>query len=190
MFLFWHGYFNCKGITYSWGLSSFFVQPVLYGGFLIKKKNVHVKCNLILFIISIVILFEAYQISGRFVDLASSTIVNPFFFIFVSTVGIYVSWYLSHLIMNNDYLASAVAFVGTYSLHIMALHFLAFRGVSYIYVWIHELPLTKISSAIYLDKNWWLVYSFVGIIMPVILMRTYKYIAKTIKSQIKCLIYR
>lgn len=92
--------------------------------------------------------------------------------------------------MNNDYLASAVAFVGTYSLHIMALHFLAFRGVSYIYVWIHELPLTKISSAIYLDKNWWLVYSFVGIIMPVILMRTYKYIAKTIKSQIKCLIYR
>ena len=63
-------------------------------------------------------------------------------------------------------------------------------GDLYIYVWIHELPLTKISSAIYLDKNWWLVYSFVGIIMPVILMRTYKYIAKTIKSQIKCLIYR
>lgn len=113
----------CKGITYSWGLSSFFVQPVLYGGFLIKKKNVHVKCNLILFIISIVILFEAYQISGRFVDLASSTIVNPFFFIFVSTVGIYVSWYLSHLIMNNDYLASAVAFVGTI--------FIAYNGVAF-----------------------------------------------------------
>lgn len=61
--------------------------------------------------------------------------------------------------------------IGRCSLEIMALHFLAFKLVSLIIVTIYQLPVTRLSDypVIEMGGLWWICYTLVGVIVPVIL---------------------
>lgn len=68
---------------------------------------------------------------------------------------------------NNKYLIR----IGRSSLEIMALHFLAFKIVSFVIVIIYQLPVTRLSDYPVIEAGgvWWICYTLAGVIVPVIL---------------------
>lgn len=75
-------------------------------------------------------------------------------------------------ILSKWKLASTLSYVGCNTLYILVFHFLAFKGVSAIYLFANELPIEKLSHFPVLPEvpsYMWLIYSVVGIIVPLII---------------------
>ena len=75
-------------------------------------------------------------------------------------------------ILSKWKLASTLSYVGCNTLYILVFHFLAFKGVSAIYLFANELPIEKLSHFSVLPEvpsYMWLIYSVVGIIVPLII---------------------
>ena len=97
--------------------------------------------------------------------------INPWFFITASFAGIYMNLYIGKVIENISFLGKMIAYIGRRSLMIMALHFLAFKIVSAIYLqannapdyWLAKFPVITGSN------GWWIAYTLTGIGIPLVL---------------------
>jgi fucose 4-O-acetylase-like acetyltransferase len=67
--------------------------------------------------------------------------------------------------------------LGQYSLHIMCLHFLAFKVVSLIIIGLYGLPIERLAEyPVLTDINglWWIVYAVAGLCIPILLVKIYE----------------
>lgn len=75
--------------------------------------------------------------------------------------------------LNNRYESRLLLFVGSHTLAVMALHFLAFKTVSLLIIAIYDLPINRLSDfpvlLSYAQQGWWIVYTAVGISLPLCL---------------------
>ena len=64
---------------------------------------------------------------------------------------------------------SLIMYAGKYSLYILTFHFIAFKAVTLIQIMIYQQPFYRLASfpCFITSKGWWLLYTFVGIIIPV-----------------------
>lgn len=73
--------------------------------------------------------------------------------------------------------ANVLKVLGKYSLHIMCLHFLAFKCVSLIIVWVYDMPAERLAEYPVIngvDGLWWIAYTVCGCMLPVLAVKLFE----------------
>lgn len=161
------------------------VLPIVYSGFMMKKSLNIVPLKWYLALISVAAVVLIYRYNGTSISLAGQTIISPTWFFIASLAGIYFNLYLAKLIQFSPNISHWIAEIGENSFHIMALHFLAFKVPSLIYVMIFNKPYYWIAKFPFIDAHWWVIYAVFGIVLPVALVKGSKKIKDTIKIKYK-----
>lgn len=102
--------------------------------------------------------------------------------------GIMLTFYISNYIEKKcTIIKYALYYIGNHTLDILALHFLSFRLVSCIIVVIYGMNVSHIAEhpvikTIYASNSyWWISYSIVGIVIPLLFNYMWKIVMSTIK---------
>ncbi len=146
---------------------AFLIMPIIYAGYLSKKIWDYFPIKWYFALISVLIVIFVYKHTGTCVDLSSSKIIGPKWFLLVSFAGIYFNLYLAKLIQASKRVSSYIAYLGCISFHIMALHFIAFKFVNYAYVLFYKKPIYWVAKFPVANPSWWVIYVIAGLLLPV-----------------------
>ncbi|MDY6933319.1 MAG: acyltransferase family protein [Spirochaetota bacterium] len=162
------------------GLNNAFVALLIYYfGFLYKKIEHSIPFNFYLSISCILMLF-LNTLYGK-VSLGQNTYLSPVFFITNSILGIYFNLHLAKILSSKD--MKLLYYIGENTIIIMALHFLCFKLINLLQIYIYNHPIEMIAKFPVLDgsNGWWILYTIVGIFIPV----SMKYLSYRIFSSSK-----
>ena len=119
-------------------------------------------------VVSIGIIMVVFD--SRKIDLANGNIVNPIYYLVGLFQGMVIIMAISRLLMNSVVIKNVIIYFGQKSMSIMLFHFMAFKIVNYLLIWIYDLDVVYLASrpVIYdVHAIWSLLYLFVGICVPV-----------------------
>lgn len=185
-----------------WGLNGllFFYVGYLYKFYawnekLVKHKAWLVPLLLLVVILAVVIMrpqvisvitndsIPVYQsVQGAFVGIAGMKglpLLQYFLYALVGFCGIVMVLLLSQF--KGVAGVKGLKTWGKYSLHIMCLHFLAFKCVSIIIVLVYHMPIERLAEyPVINDVNglWWIAYTICGCVLPVLAVKLFE-IAKS-----------
>lgn len=113
---------------------------------------------------------------------------NKLIFLIISLAGCYMMLTISDYInKNSSKIAVYLDYIGGRTLSIMALHYLAFKLVSLIQIAIYEYPINYLAYypvIPYKTSYWWVAYTIVGIIVPIVASVFYDKIIEFIKGKL------
>ncbi len=85
------------------------------------------------------------------------------------SIGTYISY------SNKDFLLSSLVFIGNNTLPILTWHFLSFKMVSLLIIYLYKLPVDKLAEfpviIDYARAQWWLLYLLFGVVVPLLLVK-------------------
>jgi fucose 4-O-acetylase-like acetyltransferase len=97
--------------------------------------------------------------------------------------------YLSKQLEENTSLAKRVLYyIGNHTLDILALHFLSFRFISYLFTIVYSLDVVLVAEHPVIKdisqspNYWWIIYSFAGILVPLLMNRVWQMIVNKIQK--------
>ena len=111
---------------------------------------------------------------------------NIILYFLIAFVGIYFVFNLSYRLELFKY-KNIIIYIGENTLYILTFHLLSFKLVSLIYVFIENLPIEYISKfpVIYTqDSYMWIIYTFVGVTIPLIFKEFLVYIEVLVKQKL------
>ena len=174
-------YLSCKIKSFQLVLSYYclFYLGHLLGMYKENIENWTQKTFLGIFFISFAVLLLLNQMGS--IDLAANHYKNPAFLLITSFCGWWWLYSVSILICKSSgvipWLKQMLLFVGRRTLPILIFHFLAFKIVNVIVCKVYGLPLFCVAAfpRLYGEKAaWWLVFTLVGVIVPIMLYEIYK----------------
>lgn len=139
-----------------------------------------------LLIISSVLLFmSAKYLSVLRPFTGFSPVLMPYVLI-MALVGIYFIYAIAHF-MGGAILSAKIEYIGKNTLHILTWHFLSFKLLDMILVLSHGMPLKSMVSMYHLPtdmffKYGWILYSIVGVLLPLIIINLKNKIFTNIKN--------
>ncbi|MBR6628083.1 MAG: acyltransferase [Lachnospiraceae bacterium] len=169
------------------GLSNFRLEGIFffYMGFLAKEYDWNSKLQKGRMVW--LLLCAAICLSGSLlfaIGVARTTFVEEVLYLVLGCAGIAFLFLCAQTSLVEKF--PVIAKIGSYSLEIMCLHFLAFKVVSIIMIILLNLPLARLPEypvIMYIGGGWWLLYTAVGIWLPCI----YASILTKCRSKIKTL---
>lgn len=185
--------FLCVALIFSLGMTMSYIQVInirrlspafslllfFYMGYL-NKNRVKIKFkNTYLFITSVILLLYLNTINT--IGINSNSIVNPIFFITASLSGIYMILYISNIYKNNNFLN----YIGRNTMPIIAMHLISFKLIMLIQYFMNLLEFKDLGNFIGVKNIWWtILYTFVGVIIPLIINYLYKRMLRLKKETI------
>lgn len=172
------GYCCClKGLMLK-GLSRVFsVYILIYVGENLRNINRRITCiesslykEILMVVLSAGMLLIAQSYGN--IDLSSNSIENPIFFLTVSLLGWFLLYGISALLLRTKCIAvNAISYISVHSVSIIALHFLCFKLINVIVVFMTGQEKYMIASfpVLMYSGVWWLAYTVVGICIPLAL---------------------
>lgn len=105
---------------------------------------------------------------------------NPFMFIITSIAGFILIMALSAIISKLNR-TNLLEFIGKHTLGIMIWHFLAYKIITLLQLYVYKEPLYRLASfPIYYSGNyWWVAYCVIGIAIPLLLIYIYNIVKST-----------
>ena len=142
------------------------------GNFVCEGRIIGNTLRSILAAVSFLLLLILYIVTNYeiTISLGSNYYLNAMFFVIVSTIGWILIYEIAVLIDNNTSLLSKfLTVLGKNSMSIVIFHFLAFKLVSILICNIYSLPYNCIATfpTIDLYSGWWILYTIVGISVPI-----------------------
>lgn len=126
--------------------------------------------------------YFALKWTGTNIDLSKNMIISPIWFYVLSLSGTYMCLGLSQLINKIKPLRWCFAKMGEYSFEIMALHFLAFKAVVFLYDVLSGakafLKVDLQSFPTYNGDRFWYYYIPAGVILPIVVVGGLRFIKK------------
>ena len=166
-------YLNTRNINLMLHIqTTFLVIPFFTFGYFFNKEpdKVTEKLNLLVFTISLIFLLIIFFKTNISFDLSSNKVGNPYLFYIISFAGIYCCLYIAKIVLKLRYSSKLLNTIGTYSYEIMALHFVVFKVIDYIYARINGINDYMIYGKFpYAFKNLSLIYVIFGVGIPVLL---------------------
>ena len=100
---------------------------------------------------------------------------NPFIIISIGSMGVYMIFVLSKIIMSIKLLKKTITIVGNHTFSIMLLHFVVFKLVNLLQCLSYSQPLEKISCfpIIKTSLHWTFLYIVSGIVVPIFISNLY-----------------
>lgn len=140
-------------------------------GYLYRKLNQEIKIRPSL--LFSLLLLSVPAISAYFVQYGMSSVhgwdtILYYFIAMAGTIGVVL--FSQRLVVFK--LSDLLVYIGNKTLYILTFHFLAFKLVSYLYILYDNQPLKNLSQFPVLQNTnhlMWLVYSFVGIAIPILI---------------------
>ena len=151
-------------------------------GYILKSninKNISVKLKVILSIISLLVIISFAQINN--IEMSQSIYTYKILFIISSMCGIFLILTMSSVIEKMG--DKALSYIGKNSIYILILHFIAFKIVILFQIYIYNDSLTKLNTfpILYYNNGWWIVYSVIGVFVPLILGGMWQRVLKYLK---------
>lgn len=148
------------------------IAGLIYIGKLYQIYHSKVKLTPFAASVCLLLLLVATALKYR-VNVGGMLFGNPFIFLLLSCAGCYLVLWLAHSInTKTNYVRNLFDFIGRYTFTIMALQYLAFKLVSLLQIWIYDYPIRYLGFSPVIPKNthyWWVVYTVVGIAVPLFL---------------------
>jgi fucose 4-O-acetylase-like acetyltransferase len=164
------------------------IQPIIFAGFICHRywSVVTKYINLITGTIFLILLIVYAYVADFKIDISSCNIENPLIFYTSALFGICFCLCLSHYFNKVTYFKKIIGYTGENSFHIMALHFLSFKIISYIYVIVYEKPIYMIAEFPYIkESNWWVLYTIAGVVLPLTAIGLLRIIGKNVDDLLK-----
>lgn len=150
-----------------------------YIGTIFKKYKIS-QFNFWYFLLSFIILLVGYHFHVR-IELSENYYPNLFLLIILSIAGFVFVIFLSQIVNKINFapLQNTLSYIGQHTISILCLHFLFFKIVTYYQIIHYSSPAYMLASfpTFINTEYWWLIYSIVGIIGPLIIMKIYSYIS-------------
>jgi fucose 4-O-acetylase-like acetyltransferase len=151
---------------------------IFYMGYMYRRYEDRIVMSYFYAGIGIVILYSSQFFGG--VSMASNAYQSPSFLIVSTIAGVYVNIFFAKKIERlkvnkiTSLIKNLLYYIGKNSFTIMALHFISFKVVSLIQIPIYGYPQYMLAKfpVIAGGDVWWIIYSFVGVFIPIL----FKYI--------------
>jgi fucose 4-O-acetylase-like acetyltransferase len=146
--------------------ASLIVIPIIYLGYLLKHipvQKFYKYLRLYICIPCIIFILLVLKYTGKSIDLSSSNIISPILFYPISIAGIYFVLYLAKVILDVRKGIKLFSYIGEHSYDIMALHFLMFKLVDLVYVWVRHKDIELLSAFPCSNERLWPIYIIAGI---------------------------
>lgn len=183
LFLFVGYVMHLKGIQ-TFGIPIVFSTYVLFLiGHLIRKYSLLERMmNLKSFFVSLFILVLAC-FRGAPISLGDNNFGNPIYMLIMSLAG----WILCYYIAANFekcFCGNGFAKLGKHTMSIVILHFLCFKLIHLLQIFIYNYPIEYLAKFPYLNGNgaWWVMYAFVGVLVPIVLGFIYRKVINFIRQ--------
>lgn len=155
---------------------------------LFKELNVinNLMQAIILIIFSMIIIINA--LPRGYIAIVENEIENPIYFIIVSIAGWTMLYGISTIFIIFHFVGiKAISYMGKHSVFVVALHFLAFKIVNVLGVWVLGMPKYLIASFPIFFQNgfWWIAYTIVGVVVPLMAEYGWSFILTKLRSKKK-----
>lgn len=185
------GYYCCLNGLMLKGLSRVFsVYILIYMGENLRdisRRITGIESSVYKEILSVVLAAGMLLIAQNYgnIDLSSNSIENPIFFLTVSLLGWFLLYGISMLLLRTKCISiNVISYISVHSVPIIALHFLCFKLINVIAVFVTGQEKYMIASfpVLMYSGLWWLAYTVVGICIPLALNFVFWQGIKTLKS--------
>ena len=141
--------------------------PYMYAGYKLKKRNLS---RTWLIIPSLVIMIVLLVITGQTLRMSRNELVNPLFFLVVSTAGVCFTFQCATLLKNWKLCVEIFSYLGRNTIPILCLHLLAFRLVSLIWIKCSGLSIELLSKHPVVGPSyfWGILYTLFGLAAPLV----------------------
>ncbi len=171
------------------GLERIFSMYILFHFGLILSQKKLIPKNKKFIGLELIITFTILLIATYFgkISLAQNNFENPIFLIIVSLAGWIFLYIISLIISNISILYKLFELIGKNTLPIMILHFLSFKVINLLSVKLFDYPSYMIASfpVLMTDGLWWILYTIVGIFIPICCNQLYNISKNTIIKFLK-----
>ena len=173
-------------LDYYFQLSCVLLLPT-YMGYAWRRWGSKLPQHWIWAVLGAVVLVYVHHHTGSWVELSLNRILGPKWFLLVTAGGIAAHLGVCRLIAVLPGLADCMAYAGRRSLHIIALHFLAFKVAAFVYIKAHGLSLVLLAcfpAAGYpmQDNWWWLLYLACGFVLPLGAVAVWEWLAGRLRA--------
>lgn len=179
---------NYKKIQLNYHIqTSFLAIPVLFAGYFYKKHREKLERYVSVYGIvpAFLILWGILRTGMGIVELSIDSIINVWIFYPTTLVGIYFCMAVGKLLNKWKLTRGLFAEIGKCSFHIMALHFLCFKLVDLVYVWIHPADDLSILGG-FPTSNFPVraFYLLAGVLLPLLAVNSSKRVVKFMKKKL------
>lgn len=167
-------------------VSSFVGVLFFYLGFIFSRKIKNVPINLVGCVIALMIMITSLLVYDEHLGFANHHYVRFQYFTVNALLGIYVLFYTSKKIEETKF-SVVLELIGENTYHILALHILSFKSISFLQIKLYDLPsnlMAKYPVITYSGGWWWLLYALAGIFIPVLLRQCYRCLKSTVQEWI------
>jgi fucose 4-O-acetylase-like acetyltransferase len=180
------------GGAYKWHISiiyrPFVISGLIYIGKLYSIYKDKIKLSPIIATICFTGLCIATALNYQ-INVGGMVFGNPLLFLTISCSGCYMILTLAHFI-NNKFkrLSDILDFIGNYTFSIMVLHYVAFKIAVLIQIWVCNYPIMHLAYYPVIPINtsyWWVIYSIIGVGIPLLSSYTFTIIKNSIREQYK-----
>jgi len=100
---------------------------------------------------------------------------------FSALVGTMMVFAISKIISKSEsIMTKSMVYIGNHTLEILTWHFLSFKLVSLLIIWIYGLPIERLAEfpviGAYAYHGWWIIYLLTGVVFPIFFMLSKKLI--------------
>lgn len=166
------GYFFSMNKFECGGLDKVFSYYILFFLGVLIRNNIYIyqKKNYLLAILIAVMILLMCNIKGS-IALNNNQYCNPVFLLVTSLSGWIFLYGISSYVKQWKLVKKILISIGQNSLAIVILHFLCFKVVNYFGIMIDGKPKCLVAAfpVLYKTGCWWIIYSIVGVLLPVIL---------------------
>ena len=178
---------NHEGYYLSYHMqTSVLALPVMYVGYCLKNHIDTVKkyCTWWGGLISAAIIVLILNKTLLFIELSVNSIMSPLLFYPVTFLGLYFCMSLAALIEKNSFTQNLFSYIGKNSFHIMALHFICFKIIDFVYY--HAVGFSEPSILQQFPSSFpiWPVYYLGGTFLPLGIVWLFYKVRNTIKGNL------
>lgn len=154
----------------------FSVFVIYYLGYIAKHIKIKESMQIPLCILSVGVLFYISKYGS--ISIAFNKYFSPLILIIASISGSKLVIGISKLIEKTKYLSNVLQYIGKNTLPIMFLHLLCFKLVTYVQILRYKQDIDTLKSyPVFISTNgWWVIYSVVGIVLPLLSICIVKYL--------------
>ena len=157
-------------LEYYFQLSCVLLLPT-YMGYVYQHGKHRLRWRWFLCLAGGALVYYVYHHTGTWVELSQNRILGPKWFVLATGAGIAFHLGACAVLQRLPVIGSLLTYAGRKSLHVIALHFLAFKAAAYLYIKVKGLPLVLLAAfpvAGYPLQagRWWLVFVAVGFLLP------------------------
>lgn len=141
-----------------------------YSGIVLKQYKQHLSISYSLQIGTFIIVLIGSILFNRVIDMRYTTMMNYIPYFIISICGIVMTFITSELLERTT-LKPWLYYIGNHTMPILALNLLALKLGNLIKIWIYGMPIEMLSSHPIIKEHnnyFWLLYTFIGIGIPLL----------------------